>query len=261
MSSSDDRLIVSLDLLVPGADTVVEKLGSLVGYYKVQTGLLMDANGIRFIEGLLKKGKSVMLDIKAHSTPEHMIDMVRGAARLGVTSMTLHIQNGRALRTVSLARNSAGASKLKLIGVSLLSNTNKWDLVESGIDTDPEQLILNRLALAINSGLDGIVCPPQYVQPASVVVPMEARKAGFMLATPGMRIGSEPRGSRSHIMLVEPTQALRLGATHVIVGRSITDQVTSSTFVKNVEDLVQAMAKIPKPTFDDIARPGQQPAS
>ena len=66
METAKDRLIVALDVSsVVAAETLVDRLGDAVNFYKIgyQLGY---AGGLVFAENLIRSGKKVFLDLKLH---------------------------------------------------------------------------------------------------------------------------------------------------------------------------------------------------
>src|SRR6202521_5826695 len=91
MLEARDRLILALDLpSVTAAETMVDRLGDTVGFYKVGYQLAF-AGGLPFAEALIRAGKRVFLDLKLHDIGNTVAKGVESVARLGATFLTVHV--------------------------------------------------------------------------------------------------------------------------------------------------------------------------
>jgi orotidine-5'-phosphate decarboxylase len=109
----------------------------------------------------------------------------------------------------------AGGGRTELLAVTVLTSLNREALARLGSAEDPAEYALHLARLARECGCDGVVCS---AQEAGAV--REACGEGFHRLTPGIR----PLGSAAldQARVVDPAQALRNGATWLVVGRPIT---------------------------------------
>jgi orotidine-5'-phosphate decarboxylase len=102
-----------------------------------------------------------------------------------------------------------------LIAVTILTSLERDELLEVGLAGTPEANVLRLAALAEDAGMDGVVCSPLEAGPIRA-------QAGdkFCLVTPGVR----PTGAAPHDQkrVLTPQDAIRAGATYLVVGRPIT---------------------------------------
>src|SRR6202522_3988751 len=90
MLDARDRLIVALDVpSVAAAETLVERLGDTIGFYKVGYQLAF-TGGLPFAETLIRAGKQVFVDLKLHDIGNTVAKGVESIARLGATFLTVH---------------------------------------------------------------------------------------------------------------------------------------------------------------------------
>ena len=89
------------------------------------------------------------------------------------------------------------------------------DLTELGCDDTPIDRVCQLAALAESAGLDGVVCSA-----AEAAVLSTRQREGFLLVTPGIRLSGEETDDQRRILT--PESAVADGATHLVVGRSIT---------------------------------------
>ena len=103
-----------------------------------------------------------------------------------------------------------------LVAVTVLTSMGQEDLVELGYHDEPIDRVCQLAALTQEAGLDGVVCS------AAEAAALSARhREGFLLVTPGIRQAGDAAGDQRRI--VTPEQAVSAGATHLVIGRSITE--------------------------------------
>jgi orotidine-5'-phosphate decarboxylase len=71
------------------------------------------------------------------------------------------------------------------------------------------------VGMALDAGIDGIVCSPQEVEPLR-----DQFGDDFYIATPGIRLAEDSIGDQKRVNT--PEEAISSGADMIIVGRSIT---------------------------------------
>lgn len=78
-----------------------------------------------------------------------------------------------------------------------------------------EETVLHYAALAKQSGLDGVVC-------SAKEVPLVRKHCGeaFLTVTPGVRFADDEKNDQ--VRVVTPYEAKKLGASFIVIGRSIT---------------------------------------
>jgi orotidine-5'-phosphate decarboxylase len=210
------ELIVALD--VPGADDAARVLAGLssVDFYKV--GLeLFTSEGPRIITLLHEAGKRVFLDLKLHDIPRTVARAVTAAAAHGVDLLTVHASGGPAMLRAAAEAAAAvgpGARRPRLVAVTTLTSLDQEDLAALGIrrPLDDHTLALGRMA--IDCGIDGLVCSP--LETARF---RETLGPQPLLVTPGIRPPGDDAGDQKRV--ATPREAARAGADFLVVGRSI----------------------------------------
>ena len=205
-----ERLIVGLDVpTLEIAEEVVSELGDTVVYYKIGYQLAF-AGGLGFASELARSGKKVFLDMKLLDIDNTVAKGVENIARMGVSMLTLHAYP-KAMRA---AVEAARGSDLCLLGVTVLTSMDGQDLVEAGYQHDPQALVLMRAEQAVKAGMGGIVCAAtEAAAVRKVVGPQRA------VVTPGIRPKGSEAGDQKRV--VTPADALRAGASHLVVARPI----------------------------------------
>ncbi len=206
-----DRLIVALDVASPAeARDIVAGIGDAATFYKVGYRLAF-AGGLPFAQDLVRAGKKVFLDLKLHDIPNTVEDGVRSVAALGVTFLTVHAYP----QTLRAAVKGRAGSALKILGVTVLTSSDDRDLADAGYALGTTELVLRRAAQARSIGIDGLVCAPTEAAAVRAVA-----GPGALIVTPGVRPSGSPVGDQKRVMT--PADAIRAGASHLVVGRPIT---------------------------------------
>ena len=209
-------LIVALD--VQSRAEAVEKvklIGDAVDFYKI--GLeLFTAEGPDVVKAVKDLGKRVFLDLKFHDIPRTVERAVRSGGKLGVDLMTIHSVGGKAM--IEAAANAAaefGANAPKILAVTVLTSLDQTDLADVGIvNRTPAEQVMAMAQFAVAHGANGLVCSPKEVGSLS-----KALKAGTLFITPGVRPAGSAVGDQKRV--ATPADAVRDGATHLVVGRPI----------------------------------------
>jgi len=207
-----DRLIVALD--VPTADSaraLVARLGDSVSFYKIGLELLF-GGGLGLASELKVQGKHVFLDMKLLDIGNTVEKAAAQIAGLGLDFLTVH---GHDRKTMDAAVRGRGASKLKLLAVTVLTNLEAADLAEQGIALSPRELVLRRARMAAEAGFDGVIASGAEAAAVRAVSP-----PGFLIVTPGIRPAGAAAGDQARV--TTPGQAIRDGASHLVVGRPVT---------------------------------------
>ncbi|HWG21297.1 MAG TPA: orotidine-5'-phosphate decarboxylase [Terracidiphilus sp.] len=210
-----ERLIVALD--VPdarAASLLVDRLDDTCAWFKVGLELFVSA-GPAVIEPLLRRGYSVFLDLKLHDIPNTVAGAVRSAASLGARMLTVHAGGGPAMLAAAQEALSGVANAPQLLAVTVLTSMDAGQLNAIGIDSPPAAQVdfLARMGLA--AGIRGFVCSPQEVATLRALTGPEAT-----LVIPGIRPAGGAAGDQKRV--ATPGDALRNGASYLVVGRPIT---------------------------------------
>lgn len=214
MMDGKDRLIVALDVShEEKARTLVQSLGESVRFYKVGKELFT-AVGPSIVRELVDGGKKVFLDLKFHDIPNTVAGAVRTASALGVSMLTVHASGGsKMLKAATEAAAQSGARPV-VLAVTVLTSLGSEELAEVGMDSDVEAQVSRLAGLALNAGCGGIVASAQEASRLR-----RSFGAAFTLVTPGIRPAGAAAADQARV--VTPVDAIRAGATYLVVGRPI----------------------------------------
>jgi orotidine-5'-phosphate decarboxylase len=212
LSKMRDKLIVALDVSsAEAAWRLVSQLSGSAGMFKV--GLqLFTAEGPGLVRELVRAGHKVFLDLKLHDIPNTVSDAVRSATSLGVSMLTVHSSAGA---DVLHAAAEAAGGHLAVVAVTVLTSFDDEDLHEIGVPRPVAAQVLHLAGLARKAGCAGVVTSPR-----ETALVRRAQGAGFVIVNPGVRPAGSQKDDQQRT--ATPGEAIRSGATHIVVGRPIT---------------------------------------
>jgi orotidine-5'-phosphate decarboxylase len=211
---STSRIIVALDFdNRRAADELVDRLGEECRFYKVGMELLT-AVGPELVEHLVAKGKEVFLDLKLFEIPNSVAGAVRAAGALGVSMVTVHSMGGTGIMAaaVGAAREFPG---LRVLALTVVTSMTGSDLADIGVNASPQEQVLRLARLAEHAGCHGVIASPQEAAPLRGVLGPDR-----LIVTPGVTLPGEFSGE--HVRPGTPRAAIAAGASHVVVGRTVT---------------------------------------
>jgi orotidine-5'-phosphate decarboxylase len=214
-----DRLAIALDLpSEQEAMRLVDRLGDTCRWFKVGMELYYAA-GNEIVTRLRDRGFDVFLDLKLHDIPNTVAGAVRSATKAGASLLTVHASGGAAMMSAAADAASAPGSP-RLLAVTVLTSMDASQLADIGITASPVDQVLRLAKLATNSGIDGMVCSPEEVA-------MLRKQTGLdsLLVIPGIRPAASalhPSPTDDQKRIATPAQAIRDGASLLVVGRPIT---------------------------------------
>jgi orotidine-5'-phosphate decarboxylase len=229
------RLIVALDVPdAASAAALADRLDGVCQWFKV--GLeLFTAAGPAVLEPLLKRGHSIFLDLKFHDIPNTVAGAVRSAATLGVHMMTVHAGGGPAM--LAAARNALEGRQNppELLAVTVLTSMDSAQSAAIGLDRAPAAQVELLARMGLNEGIRGFVCSPQEVATLRGLTGPDG-----VLVIPGIRPAGAGIGDQKRV--ATPAEALRLGASYLVVGRPITQAsdpaAAAETILKEMAEAV-----------------------
>lgn len=215
ISTFDPRILIALDFPTPReALALAQRLDPQHCRLKVGKELFTLA-GPTVVEQLQKLGFQIFLDLKFHDIPNTVAQAVKAAAKLGVWMVNVHALGGRRMLMAAREALEGVSQRPHLIAVTVLTSMEASDLHEVGLQGSPAEHVEQLARLAMQCNLDGVVCSAQ-----EAVQLRRQWGPQALLVTPGVR----PRGSAigDQRRVVTPSEALRLGASYLVVGRPIT---------------------------------------
>jgi len=221
-----ERLIVALDVsTAAAAQQIVAAVGEFALTYKVGMQLYT-AEGPQVVRDLVASGRRVFLDLKYHDIPNTVGSAVAEAAKLGVHMLTIH-----AAGSTKMIRAATEAAKarpdLMVLAVTVLTSMGGQDLETIAMAGTVEESVVRLASLALANGCQGIVASAREA-------PAVRAKLGqqFAIVTPGVRPAGAEVGDQ--VRVVTPAEAIAAGASHVVVGRPITEASDPAAEAKTI---------------------------
>lgn len=169
--------------------------------------------GPALVRAFTERGVRVFLDLKWHDIPHAVAGAVTAARDLGVSLATVHCLGGRAMLEAAVR----AAGDVPLVGVTVLTSHDAAgfsQVLGRGVpDVGAEVERLARVAVA--AGLRGVVASGD-----ETGLLRRALGPDAWLVVPGIRLPGDAAGDQ--VRTSHPADAVRSGATHLVVGRSIT---------------------------------------
>jgi len=227
-----DRIIVALDL--PDAERALEVARALKGQVEwVKVGItLFDGEGPAIVRELRSLGLKVFVDLKLHDIPHQVDGACRVLTRVGADMLTVHAGGGRAMLEAAVKATSEAAAKFqapkpKVIAVTVLTSLDDAALVEIGCASAAPQQVERLATLARDAGCDGVVCSPHEAELMRALLGPDA-----LVVTPGVRPAGEGPGDQARV--ATPAEALEAGASHLVIGRPITEATDPAAAVRTI---------------------------
>jgi orotidine-5'-phosphate decarboxylase len=207
------ELIVAFDLPT-GRDALAlaERLPDL-RWAKIGSVLFV-REGPALIREFTSRGVRVFLDLKWHDIPSVVAGAVTSALGWGVAMASVHCLGG--VTMLSAAGRAAGRD-LALVGVTVLTSHSPSDVEQilgRGVpDLGVEATRLARTAMG--AGLRGVVASGEEIGMLRSAIGSDP-----WIVVPGIRPPDSTPDDQSRT--IPPDEAVRLGATHLVVGRPVT---------------------------------------
>ncbi len=220
------ELVVAFDL--PSGRAALDLADRLPGLRWAKVGpVLYVREGPALVRELAGRGVRVFLDLKWHDIPSTVAGAVAAARDLGVALATVHCLGGNEMLRAAVA----AAPDLPLVGVTVLTaHTAEAFSATVGrgpVDLPGEVVRLARLGLA--AGLKGVVASPLEIAPLRQAIGPDP-----WIVVPGIRRAADAPGDQART--ATPEAAARAGATHVVVGRPITEAVDPTAAYREISE-------------------------
>jgi orotidine-5'-phosphate decarboxylase len=213
-----DCLIVALDVSSANAAlALADRLEGQCSWFKVGLELYIAA-GPAIVEKLVSRGHSIFLDLKLHDIPNTVAAAVRSTASLGVRMLTIHAAGGPAMLAAAREAAIGTATPPQLLAVTVLTSMDQGQITAIGVPRSVQEQVALLARMGMEAGIRGFVCSPQEVAALRALT-----GASGVLVTPGIRPAGADKGDQQRI--ATPTEALRQGASYLVVGRPITQAI------------------------------------
>jgi len=225
-----ERIIVALDVEnLEQAKALVKRCESQVSFYKVGLQLFM-SSWFESVDWLVDRGHKVMLDLKFFDIPETVRLAVEQVNSRGVSLTTIH-GNDPIIRAAVAARGD-----MRLLAVTVLTSFGEEDMRAMGMTGSIADLVSCRAARALALGCDGVVS-------SGLEAERLRRELGdrLLIVTPGIRPGANVEMVEDDQQrVVSAGEAIRSGASHVVVGRPISRAADPLAVIARLQEEILA---------------------
>jgi len=225
-----ERIIVALDVEnLEQAKALVKRCESQVSFYKVGLQLFM-SSWFESVDWLVDRGHKVMLDLKFFDIPETVRLAVEQVNSRGVSLTTIH-GNDPIIRAAVAARGD-----MRLLAVTVLTSFGEEDMRAMGMTGSIADLVSYRAARALALGCDGVVS-------SGLEAERLRRELGdrLLIVTPGIRPGANVEMVEDDQQrVVSAGEAIRSGASHVVVGRPISRAADPLAVIARLQEEILA---------------------
>jgi orotidine-5'-phosphate decarboxylase len=227
------KLIVAIDVsTTAAAQKIVAAVGDSALTYKVGMQLYT-AEGPRVVRDLVAAGRRVFLDLKYHDIPNTAAAAVHEAANLGVSMLTVHAAGGgKMLRAATDAARAVNPALL-VLGVTVLTSLDENEMEKVGFRGTVREEVLRLAALALDRGCNGIVTSAR--ETAAVRAELGHN---FAIVTPGVRPAGSGHADQARV--ATPAEAIAAGASHIVVGRPITEAADPAAAAKAILEQISS---------------------
>ena len=231
-----EKIIIALDGM--DKNNVFNLLEEIPEIIWVKVGLeLFVSEGPDILSTLRDRGKKIFLDLKFHDIPTTVARACFAASQIGAEYISLHTCAG--IKALKMANEAAqeGAAKVnlmppKLLGITILTSWTQESFANDLlIDQSIDQRVKHLAEIASNAGLGGCVCSPREVQFLREIYP-----ESFDLITPGIRSIGSDNNDQSRVS--DASEALKMGASKLVIGRAITQSDNRAFMFKSFCDKV-----------------------
>lgn len=214
-----ERIIVALDCDRAEALALGQALSGHASWIKIGMTLYY-AEGPAIVKAFKDLGFRVFLDLKFHDIPHQVRGAAYAASCTGADMLTMHAIGGRAMMEAACEGAKEAAARIQadpaaLLGITVLTSMSEADLADTGCARPLPEQVEHLASSAVASGLNGVVASPHEAKRLRSMLGADA-----YIVTPGVRPAGAALGDQSRV--ATPRQAFSDGASHIVVGRPIT---------------------------------------
>ena len=214
----EDRVIVALDCDRSRALELADILAGKAKWLKVGMTLFYQ-EGPYFINALQKRGFKVFLDLKFHDIPHQVKGTAKAAAEAGADMLTMHAVGG--IKMMKAAKEGLADARWVeeepiSLGITVLTSMSAEDLSATGVNRPVVDQVAELARQAKQAGLSGVVASPREASMLREILGPDS-----FIVTPGVRPAGSAMGDQTRV--ATPRQAFDNGASHIVVGRPITE--------------------------------------
>ena len=211
---------------VDKAVLLIDQISPFVGGIKLGLEFFTSC-GLIGLERVKKFQLPIFIDLKLYDIPNTVKQSLSNILEFEPAYTTLHLSGGSEMLLQCVELKKGLKSKTKLIGVTMLTSFNDSSVSEVGIEKSVKENVQGLTKLAINCGIDGIVCSPQ-----EILQIKKDHRNKLQIITPGIR--SKEDSSQDQRRTLSAKDAIDAGADIIVVGRPITEAKDPAKAAENI---------------------------
>ena len=183
--------------------------------YGVKFGLefFCSRGGREAIKKFKNKNFKIFLDLKLKDIPNTVYKTIKSLKDISPDYLTIHAAGGLEMMKAAKKAQSETNKKLKILAVTILTSLTNKDLKQMGSNTNIETQVKKLAQTAKLAKIHGIVCSAHEIKKVKQV------SKNFEIVVPGIRLTNKVQDQKR---VMSPKQALKQGATQLVIGRDLT---------------------------------------
>ncbi|MCB0327658.1 MAG: orotidine-5'-phosphate decarboxylase [Bdellovibrionales bacterium] len=223
MMKANDRFILALDDQSQWAECekLLDLIGSSLSFVKVGS-IAFSAMGPAVLSKIHQRGLKIFLDLKYHDIPNTVSKAVdRVTDHVPLELFTVHAAGGAEMieSTQNVLQKKFSSNRPKMIAITVLTSLHVDFFWKLGFPLEMQtvDLVSSLAKNAVDAGADGVVCSGLELESLHGVL-----SPGVLKIVPGVRIESLGDDQKR---VVTPKQAFDMGASALVLGRTVTQSV------------------------------------
>lgn len=210
----EENIIIALDVSTEDeARKIVKLVGARAKLYKIGLQFLT-SSGPGIIHALTAAGKGVFLDLKLFEIPNSVGSAVKAAGLHGVQMVTVHALGGLDILRAAV-KAAEPFPEMKVLALTVVTSLQDADLKQVGIQSTVDEQVVRLAQLADIAGCHGVVASAREAKLLKGKI-----RTDMSIVTPGIQL--EGDAGTDQVRVTTPRNAFEAGATHIVIGRSIT---------------------------------------
>jgi len=199
---------------IDDAEKIINQIAPHIGGIKLGLEFFTSC-GIKGIEKIARYDLPLFLDFKLYDIPNTVKKSLQNILSYNPTYTTLHVSGGSHMLKECVDLKKELNSNTNLIGVTMLTSFDDDSINEIGISGTVNENVENLTALALDCGMDGIVCSPMEIRNVK-----ETFGSKLKVIVPGIR--NQTKNDDDQKRTLSAKKAIEFGADIIVVGRPIT---------------------------------------
>ena len=195
------------------AKQIVNATSKYIYGVKFDLEFFCSRGGREAIKKFKNKNFKIFLDLKLKDIPNTVYKTIKSLKDISPDYLTIHAAGGLEMMKAAKKAQNETNKKLKILAVTILTSLTNKDLKQMGSNANIETQVKKLAQTAKLAKIHGIVCSAHEIKKVKQV------SKNFEIVVPGIRLTNKVQDQKR---VMSPKQALKLGATHLVIGRDLT---------------------------------------